>query len=373
MPQVRIIPVTSSKDWDRFINLPWYIYKNEPNWVPPLKNAVRKLLDTQKHPFWRFSKQAIFLAMRGDQAVGRIVGIIDGNSNSYHSERACAWGFFECEDNPETARLIIGAVEEWGRSHEMDFLRGPLNPSTNYEVGMLFEGFEHPPSLMMPYNPPYYLQLVEAAGFVKEKDLYALTVDQSYKITERLERLCKRVTRKTNVTVRHAIKSKFAQELAIVQEIYNSAWSDNWGFVPMTEPELEETAKEMKAIMDEDIILFIYQGAEPVGVLIMLPDISPLLKRFNGKIGLSGLLKVVLYKKEISGVRCLAMGIKKSYQGLGLPLVAFNHLFKVWESKRQYKTCEVGWNLEDNHDVINLEQQVGCRIYKKYRIFRKDF
>jgi hypothetical protein len=372
MPQVEVSEVRKSSEMDEFIGLPWTIYAADPNWVPPLKKAVHKLLDPARHPFWKFSERVLFLARRGSQTVGRIAGILDGNFNSFHNEKMTAWGFFECENDPTTAAALFGAVEQWGRSKGLSFLRGPFNPSTNYEVGLLVEGFQYPPSIMMPYNPPYYAQLVESYGFTKEKDLIAVILERNKKKSDRIERLARRIARNEKVTLRKANKRNFDSEIALIREIYNNAWANNWGFVPMTDDEMLDIGREMARIVDEDLIVFVYYDGKPVGVTMVIPDIGPLLKRLNGKIGLLGILKILLHKREVKGGRALAMGIKKTHRGLGLPILAFDHLLKVWE-KKVFDYIEIGWNLEDNYDIIELEQAFGAEIYKRYRIFRKDF
>jgi hypothetical protein len=371
MPQVDIVTVSAESEFDDFVDFPWKIYASERNWVPPLKKAVRRLLNTQQHPFWAFSEQALFLARRGPETVGRIAGIIDHNYNGFHREDMGIWGFFECENDPDTARRLFSAVEEWTRDKGMTFLRGPLNPSTNYEVGMLVEGFEYPPSIMMTYNPAYYVPLVESCGFAKEKDLLALLLEKNDRATARVERLSRRIRRKGNISIRTADKKQFDSQMAIIKDVYHSAWSRNWGFVPMTDDELGEMASELMRVMDPDLIFFLYYDDQPVGVCIILPDINPLLKRLNGKVGLLGFLKALWYKREIKGARGLAMGFKKSHQKLGLPLVAFDYLMQLWKTKK-YEYVELGWNLEDNDDINKFELELGCRIYKKYRIFRKE-
>jgi hypothetical protein len=371
MSQIEILQVTRESELDEFIDLPWKIYANETNWVPPLKKAVRKLLDPAYHPFWKFSERVLFLARRGSQTVGRIAGILDNNFNSFHNENMGAWGFFECENNPSTAGALFDAVERWSRDKGLSFLRGPFNPSTNYEVGLLVEGFQYPPSIMMPYNPPYYVQLVESYGFSKEKDLLAVVLERSQKKSDRLARLARRIRRNKKVEIRKVDKRNLDSEIALLREIYNAAWSRNWGFVPMTDEEMLEMGKEMIRIADTDLILFVYYEGEPVGVTVALPDIGPLLKRLNGKIGLLGIFKVLFYKHEIRGVRVLAMGFKKTHQGLGLPILVCDHLVKVWERK-SFDYVELGWNLEDNYDIIKIELEFGARVYKRYRIFRKD-
>jgi len=369
---VDIHPVTSHSDLHEFIDLPWRIYAGDDTWVPPLKSQVRHLLDRTKHPFWQFAEQALFLAKRGSHVVGRIAGIIDPHSNEYRQERGASWGFFECDNDAEAATALFDAVAGWAEQRDMEFLRGPLNPSTNYECGLLVEGFEYPPVIMMPYNPRHYLDLVESCGFRKEKDLLMQLVRHEDRAAERMERLAQRIKKKTNVWIRQGNKKNFEAEMTLIGDIYRSAWSDNWGFVPMTEPELREMGKELAQIIDEQLVFFLYYGSEAVGVMMILPDINPLLRRLNGRIGIRGLYHFLFHRNEITGLRGILFGIKKPYQRLGLPLVAFNHLNQLLRNQSKYNYLEFGWTLEDNGDVNKLLVQVGAKINKRYRILRKS-
>ena len=201
MAPVEIVPVENSSEMNAFVDLPWEIYAGNENWVPPLKSRVRRLLDPSRHPFWKFSERVLFLARRDSEVVGRIAGILDHNANRFRNEKAGAWGFFECRDDVRAAAALFGAVEAWARRKGMTHLRGPLSPSTNYETGLLIEGFQYPPVIMMPYNPPYYLDLVESCGFQKEKDLVALLIVSSDQVSERLARLAGRLRNKPYISI----------------------------------------------------------------------------------------------------------------------------------------------------------------------------
>jgi hypothetical protein len=373
MSDLDIVQIQTRSELKQFIDLPWKIYPRDCLWVPPLKRQVRKLLDTRKHPFWKFSEQALFLARRGAQVVGRVAGIIDNNHNRYHNEQAGAWGFFECQNDQEAARCLLSAVEDWARSKGMTLLRGPLNPSTNYEVGTLVEGFEYPPTVMMPWNYPYYASLVEGSGFQKEKDLLALQVlTHQYKIGDRIRRLTERIKKKGKIWSRNGSKKHVESEMSLIAEIYRSAWAENWGFVPMTDEENRVMAKELLPVMVEELTFFLYYGDQPAGVAMVMLDVNPLLKRLNGKIGITGLVKYILYRKEIRGLRGAVFGVKKEYRNLGLPLVAFDHLYNVLEGNDKYDYLEFGWNLEDNDAINKFELEAGAKVYKRYRVFKKD-
>jgi hypothetical protein len=371
MANIEVSPVQGRKDVNEFIELPWKIYADNPNWVPPLKAQVRRLLDTGRHPFWLFSERALFLARRGNEVVGRIAAIVDGNHNRFHHERMGIWGFFECVDDRDAARALFSAAEEWVRGRGMDFLRGPLNPSTNYEIGLLVEGFQYAPTIMMAYNPPYYASLVEAQGCEKEKDLIALLVEENDRSSQRVERLARRIMRKGNIHIRTLNPKDMKNEVALINEIYRESWSENWGFVPMTDHEVGEMAKNLARIADPDLVFFLSYNDDPAGVALVVPDVNPLLKRLNGKIGLAGLVKIALYRKEVNGLRGMLFGVRKCYQKLGLPLVAFDYMNRTGRRKN-YRYLELGWNLEDNSSINQFDREVGGKVLKRYRIYRKN-
>jgi hypothetical protein len=372
MAGIEIVTVASRSELKDFIDLPWKLYADYPQWVPPLKKEVRRMLDPGTHPFWEFSERILFLTRRGKKTVGRIAGIIDRHHNEFHREQMGIWGFFECADDPEAASALFSSVETWLRRKEMTFMRGPLNPSLNYEAGLLIDGFDSPPALMMPYNPPYYRRLIEACGFSKEKDLFSFVIDGEYRLPEWMESLAKRLARKKGIHIKPFRLKDPVPELALVREIFNDCWSGNWGYVPLSDHEIRVIGKSMVAIADPDLAFFIYYEDEPAGVCVVLPDINPLLKRFNGRIGLSGLLKIALYRREITGLRALLFGIKEKYRQLGLPLLAFRHLYEVVRKKGTYRALELGWTLEDNESINSLVEEAGARIHKKYCIYRKS-
>ncbi|MBF0233530.1 MAG: acyl-CoA N-acyltransferase [Desulfamplus sp.] len=372
MEGVEIITVEGGSELRDFIDLPWKIYVPYPKWVPPLKKEVRRLLNPLKHPFWEFSDRILFLARRGRETVGRIVGIIDSHYNQFHNEKMGIWGFFECVDDPEVATALFSSVEKWVHNKGMTFIRGPLNPSTNHEAGLLIEGFDDSPSLMMTYNPPYYSKLIESWGYVKEKDLLAFLIDSSYKLPEWMDRLAGKIAKKKGVRITHFNPKKADAEFALIRQIYNDAWSDNWGFVPLTENEMQDIRNDVMEFADPDMAFFIYYEDEPAAFCLVFPDINPLLKRFNGRIGLLGLLKYFLYKKEITGLRLFMFGIKEKYRQMGLPMLAFHHIYEVVRKKEKYRYMEMGWTLEDNEAINSLIEEAGAKQYKKYRIFRKS-
>lgn len=372
MAGIEIIAVEGGSALKEFIDLPWRIYAEHPNWVPPLKKEIRRLLDPNRHPFWEFSERVLFLARRGAKPVGRIAGIVDRHYNQVHHEKMGIWGFFECADDQEAATALFSAVESWVRQQGMTFLRGPLSPSTNYETGLLIEGFNYPPALNMPYNPPYYLELVEACGFTKEKDLLAFLIDGAYQLPEWMSRLAERIAQKKSIHIRRFRPKEEDAEFALIREIYNDSWAGNWGFVPLSGNEMRDIQKSVMTFADPDLAFFIYYENEPAAVCVIFPDINPLLKRLNGRIGLLGLLKFLIYRREIKGLRCLMFGIKEKYRQLGIPMLAFHHIYEIAREQKQYQSLEMGWTLEDNESINALVEEAGAKRYKKYRIYRKS-
>jgi hypothetical protein len=366
-----IVIVTSRLETCEFIELPWKIYERDPLWVPPIKSDVRRLLDTSIHPFWKFSEGVLFLARRGSETVGRIAGIIDRNHNKYHSERMAAWGFFECRDDPEAASELFRAVQDWADSKKMTFLRGPLNPSMNYECGTLIEGFQYEPVIMMPYNPPYYPGLIESFGFTKEKDLISIWLEDTDLQSPRIERLSRRVRRNHRITIRTLDMKNLKAEFTLINEIFQECWSGNWGFVPMTRDEMLESIRQLPRIAEPDLIFFPCYEDEPVGVCMLLPDVNPLLKRLNGKIGLLGWLKIQFYRRQIRGLRGVLFGFKERYRKLGVSLVSWDYANRTAREKG-YRNVEMGWNLEDNSAINQFDLALGGSINKRYRIYRKD-
>ncbi len=371
MPEIRIVRVARRSELRSFVNLPWKIYQGAPNWVPPLKKHLRRLLDPRRHPFWEFADRILLLAVRGKETVGRIAAIVDRNFNSRHNLRTGIWGFFECVNDAEVSRMLFEDVEQWLRAQGMDYLMGPFSPSTNYEVGILTEGYQHQATFMMPYNPPYYADLVAQAGGRKEKDLVSFVVDKYWKQEEWMERLIRRLNSRGDFTIRKVDMKHFREDMTLVKRIYEECWSGNWGFVPMTDGEFGEMVDTLVKIADEDFVFFMYYKHEPAGIAVLVPDINPILKRLNGRMGITGMLKTFLYRKEVKGLRGLLFGIREQYRQFGLPYLVLDHLYKTLKEKPEYEYMELGWNLEDNEEINQLEQDCGAKPFKRYRIFGK--
>lgn len=365
------IKKVEKKDLDDFIKFQWVVYKNYPNWVPPLISEIRFIF-SDKNPFWDHARKELFIALDENQnIVGRISAIINEAHNKIHNDEVGFFGFFESINDIEVASLLWDGAKNWLKENGMKIIRGPVNPSMNDECGFLLEGYDLMPAIMMPYTPPYYIELAERYGFKKAKDLYALIKYTKDGIPQRIERMIGVIIKKTGVKIRTLDMKNFERDISILKDIYNSAWERNWGFVPMTEAEINLAAKKFKEFVDPSLVVYAEIDNNPVGVAVTIPDIAPILKKMNGKLGPIEILKFLYYKKKIKGVRSLIGGVKKEHRNTGI-IAALYYQTEINARKRGYEWCELGWNLEDNDLINRFDMAIGGKIYKKYRIFEKE-
>jgi GNAT superfamily N-acetyltransferase len=376
---VTVKPVAGRSDRKRFVDLPWKIYRGDRNWVPPLKASVREMLDVDRHPFYDGGSEAeleLFLAWDGPDVVGRVAAILNHTHNRFHDEQIVFFGFFESIDRPDVARDLLGAVEEWAGAHGATAVRGPMNPSTNYECGLLIEGFGRPPALMMTYNPPSYPRLIEGAGYSKVKDLHAYISPVHGASLKRLQRLAERTrSRNPTLTTRGADLSDFEGEVKLVQEIYNAAWEKNWGFVPMSDAEIRWLAKELKPLVQTDLLRFALDDGEPVGFLLVMPDWNPVLADLDGspwRHPLKTLHHVLKSKPEsMEGIRLFTLGVTSEYRKRGVEGILIGEgLQKSLEIG--YTWCEYSWILEDNELTKRAVRLMDGELYKIYRVYEKS-
>jgi hypothetical protein len=367
---IHVEEVTTSQALSAFIRFPWTIYKNDLYWISPLLKDQRSKF-SPSHPFYSHAEMILFLARKNGQVIGRIAGIIDRHYVEFHHENLGFFGFFESIRDPEVADLLLSAVRDWLRGHGMEKMAGPMNPSTNDECALLVEGFDSPPVLMMSYNPPYYASLLEGWGLKKAMDLYAYFLSESTFNRDRLIRITERIVkREPRLHLRPINLRRFDAELAIVKEIYNDAWSKNWGFVPLTDQEIDFTAKTLKPLVVADLVLFAYLGEEPVGFAVGLPDYNQVLKHLNGKLGPLGLLKFLYYSRKIHTVRVMLLGIKRAFQKKGIETLLYVESLRRGPSRGYYQ-AECSWILENNLPMQKGLEAMGGKRYKTYRIYEK--
>ena len=272
----------------------------------------------------------------------------------------------------ETAQALFDAAEKWCRQKGMNWFRGPLNPSVNYEIGLLIQGFDRPPTLGFTHNPFYYHELIRGCGLQKEKDVFAYMFSEDYQAPQWAVDLAEKLSAKGEIKIRQAVRKNLVAEVQLVNKIYNECWSGNWGYVPMTEKEILKVAHELYYFLDTDLIFFLYIDQEPIGVSLVLPDINPLFKRFRGWGGLWVLLMKYLHWSDVTGLRGYILGVKEKYRQMGAPMVAFHHLMKMLAKKDNYHYMELGWTLEDNDAINRLFEEGGATPSRRFRIYGKD-
>jgi GNAT superfamily N-acetyltransferase len=369
LEEVEVVPVTQRREWSSFIDLPYFLYRADPYWVPPLRIAQKELLDTRKHPFYGHAEMQCFLALRGGQPVGRIAAINDRNYSAFHGEDAGFFGFFESIDSQPVATALFGAARSWLVDRGVKIIRGPMNPSTNYECGLLVDGFESCPRIMMTYNPPWYARLIEGAGLRKEKDLlaYYLTVDAA--TDGKSMRVAERSLASSGLKIRSIRMDRFWTEVENIWEVYTSAWSRNWGFAPMSRDEFLHTAKEMKPIVNPDFLLVGEVDGRMVGFALALPDINQAFKHAGGRLFPLGLFKILYHKRFIHTMRVLLLGVMKQYQTAGVAAGFYAALIRNGR-KAGVRDGELSWVLEDNILMNRSAEALGASRYKTYRIYQ---
>ena len=369
-PAIRIKKVCTKGDLKQFITLPWKIYLGNPYWVPPLISEEKKLLSPGRNPFWDHAERELFIAFRGDQAMGRIAAIVDRDFISYHNEQTGYFGFFECLNDQKATRALFSAAEAWLKDRDLRKMIGPLNPSTNATCGLLLEGYDSSPKLMMPYTLPYYHPLLEGCGLTKARDLLAFHIPVPEKMNPRLEKIAA-ILKKRGLNVRNIRMKEFHQELKLVREIYNSAWRENWGFVPITEAEIEHMAKELKPIVVPELVFFAEYKGKPVGFYLVLPDYNQVIKKMNGKMGPIQIITFLLGRRKITDIRLMMAGIEEEYRKKGLDGLLYLESARAARDLG-YKDSEISWLLEDNLLVIRATEMMGGTLSKKYRIYQES-
>lgn len=366
--------VSGRKLLREFINLPFELYSNDPNWVPPVKYFQKELFNRKKHPFHEHGEVTVFLARNVEgRAVGRIASIVNHAHNDYHNENTGFFGFLEGEKDKELFMLLLSAAEEKLRTAGMDKARGPMNFSTNEECGLMVRGFDSPPLIMMTYNPPWYADMIEGTGYRKLKDLYAYYLDSTVSDYSRISRVAGLVRKRTNAVVRDISVKHIHKEVPIIMDIYNECWEDNWGFVPMTKLEMDMMADELKMIMLPQLAPIVEIDGEPVAFAVSIPDANQAFVRAGGSLIRAVMaLKVPLFRTRISQVRVLLLGVRKAYRGRGLEALLIDEVIKSSIEIGMGKG-ELSWILEDNIPMRRiLEKDLCAEQYRTYRIYQKD-
>lgn len=369
-----VIPVRSKQEFDQFMDLPWSLYERGSLWTPGLKSQDRELLTPGEHPFWESARRELFLVLRDGRAIGRIAAIVDEKYNAYASEKCGAFGFFECANDPEAAHALLDAAYGWLAAQGMRFMRGPLNPSANYTCGLLVHGFDLAPTIMMPWNPPYYAELLETWHLRKEQDLFAYQIERS-RLTppEWLSEEVTRLKAEARFTCRTSSKATLAEDIRAMLELYKVSWAKNWGFSPLSDGEAEQHVKELKSVLDPEFFVLFFHNNQPAAGMVALPDMAPLLRRLNGKLGISALWHWWQSRAEIrGGYRIILFGIREEFRLMGLPLLLLDFMLEKARQHPHFQWVEGSWVLEDNTPVNDLLEDFSGQLTKRYRIYRRE-
>jgi GNAT superfamily N-acetyltransferase len=379
--EVSVRRVVSPEEIRDFIRFQWEVYRDDPLWVPPLMSERVAFLDKARHPFHQHSEVDFFMAFRGHQPVGTIAAILNRRHNEFQDENIGFFGFFEVVPDHEAAEALLQTAESWARERGLEAIRGPANFSTNEEAGLLVDGWNGPPVIEMTYNPRYYVDFIEGAGYRKAMDLLAYEVDltsfgpNGENLPPKLIRVAKKVQERGKFTIRKVNMREFDNEVHRFKQIYNAAWSKNWGFVPLTDVEMDNIAASLRQIIDPDTLLFAEKEGRPIGALVPLPDLNQALIRAYPRPEEPEwwtMLKLAWHWKVrgcVTTLRGFAGGVLEEYRGLGVEALLFAKLSEA--ALRRYKKAEISWVLESNLMMRRTAEMLGGRVYRTYRMYEK--
>jgi len=373
MSTISIKKVSTKSELNQFIKFPWKIYENDKNWVPPLLMEQNALLDKKKNPFFKAAEADYFLALKENEIVGRIAAVKNDLHLKYHNDDSGQFGFFECINDQEVANALFNQVKSWMKERGLKSMKGPANPSSNDVYGMLIDGFDDSPRLLMPYNPEYYIKLCEDYGMKKGKDLYAWKiVNEKLMESEKLRRGQELVRKRYNLKITQLDLKNFQKDLEKFKYVYNKAWAPNWGFVPLTEEQIDAMAKDMKPLAEPSLVLFGEIDGKLVGAALVMLDYNFIFKQMNGRLLPFNFIKLFTQKKKIKWARILTLGIIPEYQKKGLDTIFY------WEIVNRaaeigIRLGEASWVLEDNDMMNRGLELMNAERYKQYRIWEKQF
>lgn len=353
-----------------FLQFPWRLYRGDPNWIPPLRGDQKELVGFVHHPFYDRNRAQAFLAYRGNEICGRIAAILNrGHIERYNDPRGF-FGFFDCRDDQEAADALFDACRDWFAVQGIGWLRGPTNPSLNYTLGVLIDGFDSPPTYMMTYNPPYYARLFENYGFRKSQDLYAFSghIAMLPRVAERLAPICSRIVERYNARVRPLDKSHFREDVKTFLSLYNRSLTNTWGFVPMSDAEMEHLAQGLQHLIVPEMAIAVEVDGRMVGATFALPDFNPRIRSINGRLFPFGFVHLLRRKQDIKKIRIISTNVLPEFQLQGLGLVLMHGLVPraiEWGIEE----AEFSWVLESNSFSRGALDKGGARITKTYRLY----
>jgi GNAT superfamily N-acetyltransferase len=379
MSDLTLSTVETKNDLMAFITFPWKVYEGSPYWAPPLISERIAFLDPDHNPFFQHAKATYYLARRGGQVVGTIAAFTNELYNEFQGTNVGFFGFFEVLEDREAAEALLQTAVDYAREAGHDSIIGPAQFSTNDEVGLLIDSFDDTPRVLMTYNPPYYQTFIEEAGFQKAMDLWAYALDIEHfreNMPEKLIRVTEKVKERKNFVVRKIRMSEFNQEVERIKPIYNKSWERNWGFVPMTDPEFDKLAKDLKPLLDPNVVILVEQDGEAIGFGLSLPDLCQPLRLAYPRPGQNETITMIKLawhwkvRRQVDWLRVFALGVLPAYRGTGVDALMYIETAKA-AIKRGYKWAEMSWILENNEMMNRSIKMLGGKVYKTYRMYEK--
>lgn len=366
---IEVLPADNPRRFNKFLQFPYQLYRGNSLWVPPLYRDMKEQFSPH-NPFFQHAEVAPFIAQLKGKIVGRIAAIYNRAHISFTGEKAGFFGFFDCINDPVVAKALLEKSGTWLREKGAFVMRGPMNFSSNEEWGLLIEGFDKPPMLMMPYNFPYIPSLLEECSLAKAKDLFAYIIDVPETLPQKTFRVAT-IAEKQDIRVRPINLKSFQQEMLIFKHIYNAAWEKNWGFIPMTDEEIEYRAGKLKSLIVPELSLIAECKGKPIGLMMFLPDFNYVLKKLNGRLFPFGIVKALWYSRRIKDIRLLLLGIKSGFRRRGVDALLLIEGLKALK-KKGFQRVEFSWVLEDNFPVQRIIETVKGKVYKKYRVYEMN-
>ena len=377
---VRVVPVTSEEQRREFAKFPWKIYRDDPYWVAPIYMDRLTLLDPAKHPFYEHAEVQLFMAMKGEELVGTISAHINHRHNEVFKDKVGFFGFFEVIEDFEVAQALLETAGDWLWERGMEAIRGPENFSQNEECGLLVDGFDAPPVVLMTYNPRYYQDFIDRAGFGKAQDLYAWDLLTTIfdldpqRLPRKFLRVAEEARKREGLVIRPIDMKRYDEEVERVKKVYNAAWEQNWGFVPLTDNEIDHLAAEMKMIIDPDLVLFAELDGEPIGICLGLPDVYQAMLKAKPQPNTWSLPltlgKFLWHRRKVDAFRLWAMGVLPEYRTMGIDAIFYVETARKSFGKG-YLRCEMSWILESNDMMNRIIERLGGVVYKTYRLYEK--
>lgn len=377
MASVSIRPVRSRRELKRFVKVPFRLHRDSEQWVPPLIFERMQFLDRKKNPWFEHGEAEFFLAERDGEPVGRISAHADSRWDEFQGGKDAMFGFFESVEDPEVVRALLAAAAEWAVSRGRERILGPMDFTTNDEIGILIEGFERQPMILEPWHPPYYQRLIEAEGFAKAMDVLMWELrmgelKEGEKFDPSIHEAAEKALRDEGIVIRNMRKREMAAEVRRFMDVYNEAWGDNWGFVPITDAEVEFQAKNLKQVLSEEWTFMAEKDGEVVGAALTLPDVNQVMAGLNGRLLPFGWAKFLLGRRKIDRLRVFALGVKHDYRHTGVAAGLYLEHIKLAALPDKINWGEMGWILETNKPMNRAMEGMGGKIVKKYRLYERS-